>query len=1486
MSDFIRIYREDSIETAPLDGTREVSCGEGEAFDHAFPKGSCGGSAIRFVHHGGRWQVFCTGTVRCGGRIVTQAEVQDGDLFVLNNASRLAVQFFRRTGAEAVRVPLSGLAEVRIGRGKSGTVELAEDRVSSSHAKLYPYGGDWRVCDLDSTNGTFLNGKRVREATLREGDVVMAGSYELLFSQGALHITGGKPGSIRVHLPERPKKTEGPPALPVFSRSPRLIREKPSGSMEIEAAPAIGSKPEINWLTVLLPVVASVVLSLAMALFTGGLGMILSVPMMLAGVLVTWINYRSQSKKYEQTERTLQEKYRQYIASCEARLEEAARQQRAALLDANPSPEQCRERAEHRDARLWERRADDADFLALRAGLGQEPLSLEIRTPKVGFVLEENDFTRMPQQTAERYRTVEGVPVLCELANTAGLGIVGSRGLAVRMAQSLLVQAAALHGYDDLRIAVFFPQEERESWEWARWLPHVLDDDRTHRRIACTRYDAAQIFTSLEPVFRRRQTERESAWGAAAPKLPHYLFLFADPGLLAGQPLAEELLRGGPALGATCSLLGTSLQDLPGSVSQILEARGAESVLYHRERPGERRAFAMDQLSLDGCDAFARALAPLRLPEQSAADRLPDSVTFLDGYHVRRPEELDFADYWANSCSFRSLAVPIGVKAGGATYTFDIHEKKSGPHGLVAGTNGSGKSEMAQSWIASMAVQFSPRDVNFVLVDFKGTSLLQPFRALPHLAGSISNLDRDIRRCLLALDNEMERRQILVDRCEAHDILGYQALRRKHPEMEEMPFLFLVIDEFADFKAQFPDFTGPLNHIFRGGRALGIYTVIMTQKPSGVVTEQMAANATFRWCLRVVSESDSREMIGCGDAAYLKHPGRAYVKIGTAPPELVQPFYSGAPYYPEGTPKKAPPTVSRVMLAGGRQLVAGVSQANRPAARGTQLQAVVQSIADHCRRSGIAPARRIWNEPLPEKLDLARLLPGGRFWESAADWPADTRPPAACLGLVDDPANQKQDVLTHDFWRDGHLLVYGMPLSGKTTLLQTLTVSLCSSFSPAQVQLFLAEFGGFGLRAMERFPHVGAAAGDDEPDRLRRIASLFLEELGRRKKLLREAGAGTIAALDEAGEKVPPTWVLAADNLNLAGERLPELTDALEQITREGEAFGLVLAATVTGTSGLSYRLAQNCKTVLALQLADRTDYASLVGRPSGDIPKPVIGRGLVKGPLEFHTAIAFPELSDGKRAAALRGLAQAMADAWQGPAPSTVRAMPQQIPFGSVPGGPLALGLSEEDVSPVCLPLAETASLLVSGGSAEALDSLLALLLAQLEQTENAQVLLCSARLSCRDAVLQRDPAGLNKALDAIVPELKRRQAARRAGSEESFPPLVIVLDGLDFVSGQEGLSASLRLEAFIRLGAGLNLSVIAAGDAKSVEYGYYSKSLLMETLHEGPILLAGGAAADHRIVDTAALARRFPEPFGPEQLILVRDGAFLAVRRMRVEP
>lgn len=1480
--DQIRVYQGDLIKTFPLKPTEGITFSDDHP-ENSVPKGNCKGNSIRFLYQKGAWVVICKGTVRRRGAVIDTAEVQDGDLFVLNEESLFAVQFFREKSGEIVNVSLEAVPELLIGRGANCSLQLLDKRVSGSHARIYLDQKKWHICDLNSTNGTYVNGKRIHERILQENDSIVIGSYELIFTSGNLVISGRDPGTIisrfsSVQKQPIPVRIE----YPNFSRSPRLIPERPTGKMEIEAAPSVGSKPEINWLSVLLPIIGTLTVSLLMTLFTGGIGMMLSAPMMLIGVAVTVVNYRSQSQKFEQNEAALRKKYQQYIGSCEEKLKEASCRQRDAAVDANPSPERCLQMAEQVDRRLWERTALDDDFLSLRAGLGKEALNIEIQTPKVGFVLQENDFTRMPHKLADRYRQVENIPVLCDMQHNPSLGIVGTRSGILQAARAMLMQAAAHHGYDELKLAVIYPPDERKEWEWVRWLPHIWEEKR--RNIASTRYEAGQILSGLEKEFQRRSTEQNGSFGRTAPKLPHYLFLVADASLLNGQPSADYLLKNDPGLGISCILLGHELQDLPGSVQQILEVRGDDGTLYHRERPGEKKVFRVDPVSVSDCDAFARALAPVRLPQKRKADQIPDSVTFLDGYRVQRPDELDIRDYWSNSCSYRSLSVPIGIKAGGGIYSFDIHEKHSGPHGLVAGTNGSGKSEMAQSWIASMAVQFSPRDVNFVLVDFKGTSLLQPFRDLPHLAGSISNLDKDIQRCLMALDNEIERRQMLVDRYSAHDILGYQAMRRMHPDMEEMPFLILVIDEFADFKAQYPDFTGPLNHIFRGGRALGIYTVIMTQKPGGVVTEQMTANANFRWCLKVMSESDSREMLGVSDAAYLNKPGRSYVKIGTGVPELVQPFYSGAPYYPNGAPKKGA-MVARVGLTGEKQPVGQNQEQKVSRSKGSQLEAVVKWITDYCHRNGIAPARQIWNEPLPEKLDIARLLPALDLWKGMGSWPEGPQAPVASIGLVDDPANQSQHVLHHSFWQNGNLLVYGMPLSGKTTLLQTMLVSLCSQYTPAQVQCYLVEFGGFSLRGMEQFPHVGGVSGNDDVAQIGKVLDLFLEELEQRKRLFRQVGVGTISAFSEAEGQSLASWLLVIDNLNLAGDSFPESLDKLEQISREGEAFGLYVAATITGTSGVSYRLTQNFKTVLTLQLTDRLDYNQLVGRVMGNIPKPVIGRGLVKGPLEFQTGIVWPELSDGKRAARLREMAKEMGKAWNGPLPRKILSMPENLPYGSVPGKPFVLGLSRKDIAPVCLPIGEITSLLISGGSQTVLEQLVWLLLKQATAVGGISVLICSPALSCPGAQVVRDPEELGAALDALVPELRARQAAHRENPSAKFSPILILLDGLSSVIETAGLDTVSRLEAFIRLGEGLGLTVIGADIAQNVERSYFTQNILMETLHEGAMLLAGGSAGDHRIVDTIALGREFPGAFGDDLLILEQNGNFVGIKKMSCE-
>ena len=623
-------------------------------------------------------------------------------------------------------------------------------------------------------------------------------------------------------------------------------------------------------------------------------------------------------------------------------------------------------------------------------------------------------------------------------------------------------------------------------------------------------------------------------------------------------------------------------------------------------------------------------------------------------------------------------------------------------------------------------------------------------------------------------------------------------------------------------------------------------------------------------------------MLGISDAAYLTKPGRSYVKIGMGVPELVQPFYSGAPYYPDGKLPQTAPLVARVTLTGERQPVAGVSEKGGSHAKGTQLEAVVGAIADYYRRNQIAPAKQIWNAPLPEKLDLAQILPAGRLWENPADWTEGMQAPVGYIGLVDDPANQQQTVLTHNFWQDGHLLVYGMPLSRKTTFLQTLLLSLYSQYSPAQIQCYLTEFSGFGLRSMEKFPHTGGVAGDDEPEQMEKILNLFSKELEQRKQIFRKTGVSTISAFADIGEQVLPIWVLVIDNLNLAGVVLPECLDTIEQISREGEAFGLYIAASVTGASGLSYRLTQNFKTVMTLQLTDRLDYAQLVGRVTANIPKPLIGRGLISGPLEIQTGIVYAASKDGKRAAYLRELAERMAACWTGPLPRKILSMPERIPYGSVEGTPLVLGLSRRDVSPVCLPLGEITSLLVSGGSQPALEQLLLLLLKQASAVEEISMLICSPVLTCPGTQIVRDPAELGHSLDPLVPELRARQTAYRENRNAKFSPILILLDGLSSVIETAGLDTACRLEAFIRLGEGLGLTVIGADTAQNVERSYFTQNILMETMHEGPILLAGGSAGDHRIVDTIALGREFPGPFGDDLVILEQNGNFVGIKKM----
>lgn len=1480
----IRIYQQNTLRTAILEGNRTYSVGTLPGCDYQF---NCGGGAasILFQQQGGKWRATCTGTVYLGRQAVQDVYPKPGDFFVIDPAQHLAVMFLDEH--EVGTISLHDLDTLTIGRTAANMLQLPDPTISSNHALMLRQGDGWQIQDQRSASGTYVNGAQIRNCPLNNNDSIFLGQFRLQLIKDLLVIYSSSiEPAVHVKQTNSPAPSEPPKALkpqpkpyPFFTRSPRLRQTVPSGVLEIEAAPPIGQKPEINWFTTLLPSLGGVILMLVMSLATGmsPTSLLFSAPMTIIGVVMTIINYNKQTKNFSQADAMRNKKYEQYLAQCEDNLKSASNQQKSAILSSNPDLRQCLQMVSQLDRNLWTRTRSDADFLSVRVGIGDEPLALTVNTPKIALMAQEDTFTHRPQQLADKYRTITGVPIMVDLLRLSNLGIVGSRAESIQTAHSLIVHLTTHHGYDEVKLVVLYPQNEADQWEWMRWLPHTFDNDRENRFMACTSFEASKMLAPIEADLKQRAANAKDLLRSGQINGPHYVFLIADPSLLHGRPL-DNFFNG--HLGVSTILLSNTIAALPQAVQQIVEIDASYSQIYAKDQASQRRALLPDTLTLADCDRFARSMAPVRLPAQKD-QQLPSLITFLDGYHISRVDNIDLDDFWNNAIPEKTLAVPIGIRENGEPFYFDIHEKKHGPHGMVAGTSGSGKSEMAQTWIASMALQFSPRDVNFILVDFKGTSLLQPFRNLPHLAGSISNLDKDIQRNLLALNSEMEHRQVLFDRYGCNDIIEYLSKRRRNPHMEEMPFLIIVFDEFAEFKAQFPDFTNALNHIFRGGRSLGVFSMIMTQKPSGVVTDQMNANANFRWCLKVQSESDSRELLGENHAAYIRNPGRSYVKCGDGTFELIQSFYSGAAYRP-GSTSKANPTVCSIAVNGEKKSF-GPAQSKTTGSSGeSQLDAIVRTISEYCQRKHIPSAKPIWTEKLPEKLELSSLLPLQKLWDRLSDWSSDHSAPIARLALVDDPAHQQQLLLTHDFWKDGHLLTYGMPMSGKTTFLQTLLLSLCNVYTPEQVQMYMMEFGGFGLRSLETFPHVGGAAGDDEPEVMLNIASLFQRELERRKKLFRSLGVGSMNSYSDACDDILPTWILLIDNMNLLNNNVPELMDPIMQLSREGAAYGMYLAVTITGSSGVSYQLLQNFKTTMTLQLTDRMDYSSIVGRTSGNIPQPLIGRGLVRGPLEFQTAIAFADLTDGKRIAALRRIADQMRVIWDGPLPTRIASMPDHIPYGSIKALPFVLGLSHASLEPVCLPFAHTTGLLVSAGDEESKNRLLTLLLKQAADIPNSSVLLCSPVLSCQGAQVLRTAAELDAALMPLVQELRNRQKTYKADPSVTFDPIIIVLDRFVEYLSEAALDTTSRLEVFVRLGKGLGITIIAADLAAAVSRRFYSNDILMTTLHEGNIAIVGGQASDHAVVDTLALSKIQQDAIAEGVLVLENNKEFDIIKQM----
>ena len=646
--------------------------------------------------------------------------------------------------------------------------------------------------------------------------------------------------------------------------------------------------------------------------------------------------------------------------------------------------------------------------------------------------------------------------------------------------------------------------------------------------------------------------------------------------------------------------------------------------------------------------------------------------------------------FWAR---FPALLFPQKNEITDLVY-LNLHEKAHGPYGLIAGTTGSGKSETIQSYILSLAVNFHPHDVAFLLIDYKGGGMANLFKNLPHLLGTITNLDgAQSMRALASINAEIHRRERLFREFEVNHINQYQKKFKNGEATEPLPHLFLISDEFAELKVNQPDFIKELVSIARVGRSLGVHLILATQKPSGVVDDQIWSNSRFKLALKVADRTDSMEMLKTPDAAEITQTGRAYLQVGNNEVyELFQSAWSGADYQPDKDEMGIEDHTIYLINDLGQyevlnQDLSGLDLAEDIKEVPTELEAIVSQIQLLTESQQIPPVPQPWLPPLKERMTLQELEPIQlqEAWEQK-------KPVSVLLGMADIPQAQKQEPVSVNLSKDGHILLYGSPGTGKTTFLQSAAMDLARKFSPKDVTLYLMDFGTNGLAPLGQLPQVADTLLLDQTEKIAKFVRIMERELNRRKKLLSDYGVGTLELYRQASGQQEPAIVILLDSYESMKEEAyeAELFKLLVRISREGLSIGVHLLVTAGRQSNLRAQFYANFKHQLSLPQNDVGEVRSIVGStPLAATMEDIKGRALMKRDEVDVIQLALPVAgaNDAQEVASLQ-------EAWTGQRPSAIPMVPEELTEAdfysrasvqaAYEQGLVPLGLDMETVEPI----------------------------------------------------------------------------------------------------------------------------------------------------------------------------------------------------------
>lgn len=1179
------------------------------------------------------------------------------------------------------------MPRITMGSGEESIIRYSNSFVSPSHAEIISMGGKVEIRDLDSVNGTFVNGRLLTEKReLRYGDVIYIIGLKIVYLGNILAINNPKdqcavsrlkPITVTAgtHIEDEEDGGEFDDSENYFLRTPRKLEKLDTESFTIEKCP---KKEEQKRQPLLFTIGPSFTMVIPMAVGAmmssgggfGASGLVMSVGA--AGIGAAWalVNANYQKKLEIEREAKRVGSYQEYISRMNQRIQEKVNRNRDIIEKMLPEARQVTGFALEESPRLWEKSSTHKDFLTVRLGRGDIASYNAISVPKEQAMAEHDPLSDLADQIMDSMSVMKQVPIGISLYDNRILGIVSKdRRRALELSNLVAAQITGLHPYTDVRCCFVYPLKESDHWKYTHWLPHVWTPDGKMRMLCADEASMGDVMYFLSTVIRERlEKEKESEEKETAKVLPHYCVMIADWSMIEDKPVAKYLLHPTPAMGISVVILADQIDRLPNSCTAVIrdddDYHGFFSTTAQFE---DRENVAFDSMPDERMDAYARELSNFKVRESNVSTAIPELLTFLDMYKTSNVESLDIIHKWLENRTYESMKSMIGYKAGEQPLYLDIHEKYHGPHGLVAGTTGSGKSETLQSYILSLAISYHPHEVSFILIDYKGGGMAQSFIGLPHLSGVITNLGGNAtNRALLSINAEIKHRQKVFNDYKVKHIDAYIELYRSGVATEPMPHLLIIADEFAELKKEQPEFVRALVSAARVGRSLGVNLILATQKPSGVVDDEIWSNTRFRLCLRVADKQDSQEMLKRPDAASITGTGRGYFQVGND--EIFEEFqsgWSGAEYEPD-----VPYTDDKNVKVELINLIgkSGVPKKKKKKKsdnikKVTQLDALVSYMNKLAAENEIPPLRQIWLAPLPSKMyleDLEEMQKPEGYSLSAP------------IGLADSPETQSQYPVAVDFLADNHVLVCGASGAGKTTLLQTLIYSLAGRYTADDAHLYIADFSSRTMAVFGQLPQVGSVMFEGDDQKIQETVDLLQETLEQRKKSFAAKGIGSFKEY-VSQERDCPALVFIIDNFVAFNESYGQYEDTLVQLSREGGSYGIYLVIACNNTGDLRSRLRQNFTCGIALQMPDKYEYESVVGDRTEIIPEGrTPGRGLIKAPIpvEFQTALCVREEQGLSQVQTLRKLFEARKAQWEeGPSVKKIGESVQAVTYGQLMG-------------------------------------------------------------------------------------------------------------------------------------------------------------------------------------------------------------------------